>query len=130
LTDVVASIDERTLDNLMEGPWVRIEERSSRFATRVAMFNKAGFEKYARLVDEHRCDGLEGRNKLNGWETFHSATLENIEASHVPCRSPVENFPVLRNYAVNAYRGGDPFNASDGDIDLLADEFSGLFAPA
>lgn len=295
---VLCSIDERTPDNLMEGPWVLIEERAAGFATRTAFFNKTGFATYAHLVDEYRCDGLEiaiediaedrlqawftpdfspirhrdaitqlgvtgagafaadldldvfrtfgrvqglstqgvsfggrlpelfphlqawrnldwksnpvtasagawpalahlslqgfngslavfegapletlfliastvgdvsevlrfprlsrlqmvscrlagdistlsalaqlrslrveGKNKLTGWESFGSATLVNVEASHVPCRFPTQQFPRLENYAVNAYRGGDPFNDSGGDIDLLADEFDSLVAP-
>lgn len=55
---VLMNIDERTRENLMEGPWVNIEEPSYGYAKRTAAFNKAGFEKYAHLVDEYDCEGF------------------------------------------------------------------------
>ncbi|QEI05790.1 hypothetical protein FXN63_07965 [Pigmentiphaga aceris] len=57
MSTILFSADERTMDNLMEGPWVSIEAEPST-AQITALFNKAGFEKYAHLVDEYDCTGF------------------------------------------------------------------------
>ncbi|MGK6317016.1 hypothetical protein [Neorhizobium sp. DT-125] len=292
---VLFEADERTMNNLMAGPLVRIEESASRFRPRTAFFNKAGFDKYACLVDEHECKGLQiaiediaenrlqayfapdlgsiknqhaltdigitgagafdkdfdldvfkafvnvrklitmsvsfgpglpdlfpnletwlnmdwrsnpikaldgkwtklanlslqgfsgrlsafdgapirrlflvassikdieeilrfedleilqivssriagdvsalsklkklrsvrfsGRNKLEGWEKLTSASIENFEASHYPCKFPRDGFPKLQNYVINAYRDRDPFYETGGDDIKLSAEFSAL----
>lgn len=71
---------------------------------------------------------FEGKNKLEGWESFKSETIENFAASHYPCKFPKDGFPKLKNYTVNAYRYRDPFHETSGDIEAIDDEFDGIFA--
>lgn len=69
---------------------------------------------------------FEGKNKLEGWDKLASRSLENLEASHYPCKFPRDNFPKLENYVINAYRARDPFYEEGGDHDALGDEFAAL----
>lgn len=69
---------------------------------------------------------FEGKNKLEGWDKLASRSLENFEASHYPCKFPLENFPKLENYVINAYRARDPFYEEGGDHDAVGDEFAAL----
>lgn len=77
-------------------------------------------------LTELRSLRFEGKNKLEGWDKLASRSLENFEASHYPCKFPLENFPKLENYVINAYRARDPFYEEGGDHDALGDEFAAL----
>ncbi|KQS59300.1 hypothetical protein ASG39_18395 [Rhizobium sp. Leaf371] len=70
---------------------------------------------------------FEGKNKLEGWEQLKSSSVENLEASHYPCKRPQDGFPKLKNYSINAYRPRDPFYEERGDFGVLGDEFSSIF---
>ncbi|SCY79786.1 hypothetical protein SAMN03159288_04312 [Rhizobium sp. NFACC06-2] len=58
MSEIVLEIDERTMENLMTGPYVFIEEARSLAIRKTAYFNKAGFMAYSHLIDEHGCTGF------------------------------------------------------------------------
>ncbi|KLD70464.1 hypothetical protein [Xanthomonas pisi] len=58
MTETLFEADERTMENLMEGPWASIEGKTHGLSRRTALFNKSGFEKYSHLIDAYGCDGF------------------------------------------------------------------------
>ncbi|KQR13716.1 MULTISPECIES: hypothetical protein [Xanthomonas] len=58
MVEILFEADERAMENLMEGPWVIIQEKSYGPSRRIALFNKSGFEKYSQLIDTYACDGF------------------------------------------------------------------------
>jgi hypothetical protein len=58
VSEIILEIDERTMENLMTGPYVFIEETRSPAFRKIAYFNKAAFKAYSHLIDEHGCTGF------------------------------------------------------------------------
>ncbi|WP_284778580.1 hypothetical protein [Agrobacterium sp. lyk4-40-TYG-31] len=58
MSEIILEIDERTMENLMTGPYVFIEETRSPAFRKIAYFNKAAFKAYSHLIDEHGCTGF------------------------------------------------------------------------